>query len=308
MATIRRELENRAQEAILANIVENYKKNRTDWMKNPAIRKLILSKAFFKPLNAMFIGGTILAGGCAALVILPLMLVAPAVVSALGGVVVLALGLAAEAVYLWLAAINEKDHAKAVADMLRPQVSFQPAAISDGELRAKVEKALEYWSRIDEAVAQVPPGALHDRLENTIREATNWLQAVHNLAQRIDTLQQNKVIEGDLKAVPKAIEDYKRKLERETSVEVQRQLERTIADKERQLRILQDLDDQKDKAAYQLDSTLSSLGTIYSQLLLVGSKDDAGSRVNRLQAEITEQVQRLEDLSDAMDEVYQSSN
>jgi hypothetical protein len=49
------------------------------------------------------------------------------------------------------------------------------------------------------------------------------------------------------------------------------------------------------------------LGTIYSQLLLVGSKDEAGSRVNRLQDEISEQVQRLEDLSEVMDEVYQSS-
>jgi hypothetical protein len=62
-----------------------------------------------------------------------------------------------------------------------------------------------------------------------------------------------------------------------------------------------------DRASYQLDSTISALGTIYSQLLLVGSKDEAGNRVNRLQDEISEQVQRLEDLSEVMDEVYQGS-
>ena len=62
-----------------------------------------------------------------------------------------------------------------------------------------------------------------------------------------------------------------------------------------------------EKADYQLDSTISALGTIYSQLLLVGNKDEEGSRINRLQEEISEQVYRLEDLAAAMDEVYQDS-
>jgi hypothetical protein len=49
------------------------------------------------------------------------------------------------------------------------------------------------------------------------------------------------------------------------------------------------------------------LGTIYSQLLLVGTKDESGPRVARLQAEISEQVHQLEDITEAMDEVYQQS-
>jgi hypothetical protein len=307
MAKIRRELEKRAQEAILKNIIENYKNNRTDWKKNPAIRKVIFNKAFFKPVNAILLGGVILLAGCAALIILPLLLLAPPVASALSGVAVLAAGLAVEAIYLWLAVNNEQAHAQAVADMLRPDVNFDPNTISDKDLREKVEKALEYWSLIDDAVEQVPSGALRTSLENTTREATHWLEAVYNLAGRVDKMQQNKVIDRDLKTVPQSIEKYKKRLADEDSSAVQEQLERTIADKERQLRILQDLDDQKEKANYQLDSTISSLGTIYSQLLLVGSKDDEGSRINRLQTDISEQVHRLEDLSDAMDEVYQGS-
>ena len=84
-------------------------------------------------------------------------------------------------------------------------------------------------------------------------------------------------------------------------------LERTIADKERQLRTLENLQNSMEKADYQLDSTISSLGTIYSQLLLVGNKDEEGGRISRLQEEISEQVYRLEDLTEAMDEVYQDS-
>jgi len=62
-----------------------------------------------------------------------------------------------------------------------------------------------------------------------------------------------------------------------------------------------------DKAAYQLDSTISALGTIYSQLLLVDTKEEQGNRINRLQEEISDQVYQLEDLAEAMDEVYQTS-
>jgi hypothetical protein len=62
-----------------------------------------------------------------------------------------------------------------------------------------------------------------------------------------------------------------------------------------------------ENADLQLDSTISSLGTIYSQLLLVDSKDEEGSRISRLQEEISEQVYQLEDLTEAMDDVYRRS-
>ena len=39
---------------------------------------------------------------------------------------------------------------------------------------------------------------------------------------------------------------------------------------------------------------------------LLVSKDEEGNRINRLQEEVTEQVHQLEDLTEAMDEVYQA--
>jgi hypothetical protein len=148
---------------------------------------------------------------------------------------------------------------------------------------------------------------MRDRFERTIREVTHWLQAVYDLAARVDKFQINQVIKQDLQRVPTDIRNLEKRLSQENSPEVRRQLERTIADKQRQLQTLQNLEDNMQKAGYQLDSTISALGTIYSQMLLVGSKDEEGNRVNRLQDEISEQVQRLEDLSEVMDEVYQSA-
>ena len=307
MSSFRRDLEQRAEEAILKNIIENYKESREDWKKNPEIRKKLLAETFFSPVNAVLIGGTILASGfllTLGSILLPVLLAPLAI---LLGTLIPVGGLAVEAFLLYNAITDEQAHAAAVSEMLRPQVNFNPDTIEDRELRDKVDKALEYWSLIDEAIEDVPEGPMHDRLENTTREVTHWLQAVYNLAQRVDEFNLNKVIKRDLETVPEVLEENRSKLAQEDSPEVQRQLEKTIEDQERHLRILQSLEDSMEKASYQLESTISSLGTIYSQLLLVGSKDESAGKVDRLQSEITEQVHRLEDLTEAMDEVYLTS-
>ncbi len=306
MPSARRELEKRAQEAILKRIIQNYKEQRDNWLQESSIRKAILTYSLFRTQNAVLIAAIILLAGCVALSLLsfsPLGILGLAV----GGIAGLFVLVLAEIIFLYLSFKDEKLHAQAVADLLQPEIKFNPGVIRDKSLETKVGKALEYWALIDDTVNQAPKGVLRDRLIKTTREATHWLEAVYNLADRVDKFRENKVIERDLKTVPKALENYRTRLAKEDNPDVRAQLERTIADKERQLRILETLEDSMEKADYQLDSTISSLGTIYSQLLLVGSKEEAGSRINRLQEEISEQVYQLEDLTEAMDEVYERS-
>lgn len=293
---IRKDLEKRAQEAILKNIVENYKQQRADWNKDPNIIKQLRERYTFHPITATLIGGT---------------LVVSTALGIFGGLLaaipVAILGIILTPLFIYRGITNEANHAKAVEEMLRPRVQFNPDLIQDRTLRAKVDEALKYWELIENTVSKSTQASMRDRFERTTREVTHWLQAVYDLAARVDKFQLNQVVKQDLQRVPTDIRNLEQKLAREDSPEVKQQLQRTIADKKRQLQTLQSLEDNMEKASYQLDSTISALGTIYSQLLLVGSKDEGGSRVNRLQDEISDQVQRLEDLSEAMDEVYQSA-
>lgn len=305
MPTIRRELEQRAQRAILNSIIENYKRERDNWLREPPVRKAILAYSLFRTQNALIIAAMIMLTGCMSLGLFSLIGGLAGLV--MGSVVGLLLLVLVEVLFLYLSFKDEKLHTQAVAELLEPQVDFEPAKLNDKELAARVDKALEYWALIDDTVDKAPRGVLRDRLVQTTREATHWLQAVYKLAGQVDKFRQNTVIDRDLRSVPKAIENYKAKLALEDNPEVRQQLERTIGDKERQLRTLENLQNSMEKADYQLDSTISALGTIYSQLLLVGNKDEEGSRINRLQEEISEQVYRLEDLAAAMDEVYQDS-
>jgi phage-related tail protein len=57
------------------------------------------------------------------------------------------------------------------------------------------------------------------------------------------------------------------------------------------------------RADIQLDSTLSSLGTIYAQMSLLGTKEVDSARAQRLREEIKEEVSGLQDTLSAMDEV-----
>ena len=304
---LRKNLEKRAQAAILRSIVENYKQQRSNWLKEPAIKKAVWTYSFFRTSNAVLLATIIVMSGCLTLLIFPalgLLGLGWLAIGGLGGLLVLAI---AEATFLYTAVKDEQAHAKAVAELFEPQVNFNPDTIRDRDLRVKVDQALEYWSLIDDTLGRVPKGVLRDRLLKTTREVTHWLQAVYNLAERVDKFNLNKVIEQDLQSVPKTIAEYERKLTKEDNPDVRQQLERTIADRKRQLQTLDNLQNHMEKATYQLDSTVSSLGTIYSQLLLVGTKDEQGSRISRLQEEISEQVNQLEDLTEAMDEVYHSS-
>jgi hypothetical protein len=49
------------------------------------------------------------------------------------------------------------------------------------------------------------------------------------------------------------------------------------------------------------------MGTVYSQMMILGSRDVASGRAQRLEQDITDQVQALQDVVTTMDEVYHAS-
>ena len=61
------------------------------------------------------------------------------------------------------------------------------------------------------------------------------------------------------------------------------------------------------RAELQLETTMTALGTIYSQTMLVGAKDIDSGRAKRLRQDIDSEVSELDDVLLAMDEVYASS-
>jgi hypothetical protein len=195
-------------------------------------------------------------------------------------------------------------NARAVADLLRHD--YNPATLKNDQARTWVEKALEYRQRITEAISRTHESVLREHLRDAASQIDEWHTNLYQLAQRLDAFEGDEVIHQDMRSVPLAIQNLQAKLKVEEDVSVRQQMQQTIDSKKAQLASLQQLENMMQKAELQMDSTLTAMGTIYSQLLVIGAKDVDSGRAQRLREDITEQVKQLQDVVSSMDEVYRA--
>jgi hypothetical protein len=216
--------------------------------------------------------------------------------------VALAVGIVTEGIVFFSSITDEEENARVVANLLRDQ--YNPKSLRSRKRKAQLNKALEYEALIISTVQHTREGVLHDRLARTIEPVDDWIEAIYRLASRLDGYEQNQVIKRDLRTVPLAVDNFNKRLAEEDDPAVQKTLRNTISDKERQWEHLSHLQNTMERAEYQLESTLAALGTVYAQLQAIDVRGAEKGRTERLRQEIDEQVVQLQDLSEAMDEVY----
>nr|MBC7245786.1 hypothetical protein [Chloroflexota bacterium] len=218
----------------------------------------------------------------------------------------LILGLVGEGLVIYTSITDEMTTRKVIADMLRQE--FNPAEIRSKDYRQRVEKALEYRQRIEEHVRNATAGVLRDHLLDTTTGIADWVANVFGLAKRLDRYSNDEMLLQDRRNLPREIAELQARLQREDDEAVRQELQQAIAGKQEQLMNLEKLQNMMEKAQYQLETTLTALGTVYSQLLLIGSKDIDSGRAQRLRESIADQIAALQALQETLDEVYGSSS
>jgi biopolymer transport protein ExbB/TolQ len=218
--------------------------------------------------------------------------------------IALGIGFLAEALIFVSSLTDEEDNARVVAAMLRDE--YNPKRLRSMKLQAQLDKALEYRGLIANTARRTREGVLRDRLARATEPVDDWIEAIYRLATRLDAYERNQVLKQDVRSVPLAIENFKQRLAQEGDPTVQQTLRNTIADKERQWEYLSKLQNTMENAEYQLESTLAALGTVYAQLQTIDVRGAEKGHADQLRQEIDEQVAQLQDLSEAMDEVYQA--
>jgi len=166
----------------------------------------------------------------------------------------------------------------------------------------RLEDALEYRRNMLQLSSQ-HRGAMRVQLQQTISDVNDWIGQMYDLAQHIDGFESNDLVERDRRMVPQQVEKVKQRLATESDPAVQRDLQEQLDRLQLQLDNLNQTANSVKRAEIQLDTTLSSLGTIYAQMSLLGAKDVDSSRAQRLRANIRDEVTGLQDTIDAMDEV-----
>jgi hypothetical protein len=216
----------------------------------------------------------------------------------------LALGALGEVGLVWSSLTDPEFRANAVAEMFREK--FKARDVKSLELRPRVEKALEYRDRIDGVISKSREGVLREHLKDVSRDITAWVENVFRLARRLDAYEADEMIHQDLQSVEPAIDALKKRLVAEDDDTVKRQISQAIAQRQIQRDNLRKLQNVMERAEFQLESTLTAMGTVYSQMMILGSRDVASGRAQRLQQDIADQVQALQDVVTTMDEVYRA--
>ncbi len=168
--------------------------------------------------------------------------------------------------------------------------------------RQRLQSAMEYRRNMN-TLAKRHEGAMRTSLMQTVSDVNDWIGHMYDLALHIDAFDGNDLVERDRKMVPQQIEKTRIRIERERDPAVKRELENQLRQLEQQQTNLEATVNSVKRAEIQLESTLSSLGTIYAQMSLLGTKEVDSSRAQRLRLEIQDEVSSLQDTIEAMDEV-----
>lgn len=178
--------------------------------------------------------------------------------------------------------------------------------IRSKELRAQVQQAIDYREMIVKEIQRQDNPVLDEHLMDAARRTEDWISQVYRLAQTLDLFENDKVVMRDMVYAPKELAQLQAQLRTALGSGVQMELARTIELKQKQINSLQNLRDTMQRARLQLANTLSAMGTMYMQVKVLSSRDVNSQRTSRLQTDMMEQVQSLEDTRAEMDELYRS--
>ncbi|MDQ7025991.1 MAG: hypothetical protein Q9P44_10580 [Anaerolineae bacterium] len=219
----------------------------------------------------------------------------------------LVLGGVAEGALIWSTLTDPEETQQAIAREFESQ--YDLAHVRNAVSRDRLKKAMEYRRNMMKLQKQ-RKGAGRAQFNDTITDVNDWIAAMYGLALHIDTFEGNALIESDMKSVPQQIEKVKIRIDRERDERVKGDLEGQLELLERQRLNLESTKNSIRRAEIALESTLSSLGTMYAQMSLLGTRAGGtdSSRFQRIRLEIKDEVNSLQDTIDAMEEVQSQSS
>ena len=184
----------------------------------------------------------------------------------------------------------------AVSPTASPQTS--------GPFANELQQARHYQQQIAQMVQNAPPDSLERiRLEQLNGRVADWVQMIEEIVAHAQNQQEDRLLAEERQRVPQAIKRLEKQLNEATDPVLRQKLERTLANRQRQLVQLEISARNRQLAELKVENTLAQLGTIYSQLRS-GSFMSQTSSYERLSAEINGEVLALGDYLETLDELH----
>ncbi|HUM70198.1 MAG TPA: hypothetical protein PLK31_15305 [Chloroflexota bacterium] len=271
--------------------------NQTRESLEKRVRNALFQEAIFRPESAVVIAATMLLTAASAV------FSDAAIIGLLPPLVWLLGGTAVEAALVASSLTDPEFKRQVAAKVLRRD--YKPERLKDKYLQQRMAEALDYRARIQEGINKRTDTVLRDELLETLGQIDDWLESIYDLALRIDNYQNDAaILERDRKRAEERLRQLQREKEGTRDTAVKAQLEETMAGLQSQLQTLDTLDNTIKRARLQLENSLSHLGTIYSQTMLVDAKDIDRARARQRRREIADEVTEINDILVTMDDVY----
>lgn len=216
----------------------------------------------------------------------------------------LVLGGLAEAAFIAATLTDPEANERALAEDFEREYDLRN--IRNRISRERLRDAFEYRRNMLKLIDR-SKGSMRTRLRTLVNDISDWIAHMYNLAEHIDLFESNELVMRDRQQVPQQIEKVKARIRREGDERLKQDLEIQLSRLLQQQMNLEATFSNIKRAEIQLESTLSSLGTVYAQMSLLGTKETDSAKGQRLSVEVKDEIDKLQDTIDAMDEVQLQS-
>src|SRR5215470_4895772 len=217
----------------------------------------------------------------------------------------LLLGLVGEGALIYASLHDPDSHRKVVSRLLRAR--FRPEQLKDSGLRQKVLTSLDYRSRIETLMRAGDRADARKGHSDLELQFDGWIGNVYKLAKWLDDFKKDIYPDDHALDTGRRVEHLRTLLQQEKDPKTKQEIENTILSHEKFMGNLGEIEKTVERANLKLEQSISQLGTIYSQTLLLDARGIESSRAQELHAEIAAEVEQLDETVVAMERVYASS-
>ncbi len=185
---------------------------------------------------------------------------------------------------------------KLLAEAFR--ASFLPRSVV-----ASLKESRRYGHLIVQTVQQYPPGPLRDRLNLTLKSVEQWLANLTRLEQGLKKLYGQRNLSRELRRANFEIDSLRRRLLMASDEEAA-YLRELMNSHKQHLLALKKLQLFQTQAELKVHKIASDLGATHAEILLVVAKGDFNeNRFRRLDENLQEQLNGVQDMLGAMEEL-----
>ena len=166
------------------------------------------------------------------------------------------------------------------------------------------ERAIALRARMDGIF--IGRRALRGSIVETLASVDSWLMRIGQLAKQLERYGDDVDFQIDQKeALSEEIEGQLARLKASDDPILSEQLKRNVASKRQRYAMIEELERVNDIGLLQLEHAVETLGTIYTQLTIFASKGADESDTPRLAAEISREIDQVNEVISAMDRVLE---